>query len=415
MSANAEIIAELRRVLHERDEARERNTDLRTILEQVTRERDSYQRQLDAIGDAIVPALVQRIEPRLSRHPVTVIMAAGSLIAKIGEAIGCKFEDGDDLLEAVKELVRECNQARTLVDQLGTTRDKAEAELRDLQRSTSEALAQAVEWKRERDEWRDKYYALDQTAGELCESCGWAFKIPGEPCRCEVVRERDEARARVETVTASRDKAEDTIISLIDRVAWYRNLAISLGARPSQMLSANDRWLCEKEGAPRDYISAQSVELEDLWARNDRLVEDCRELRDRIKLVRGSFMGDVNERWLEMLNRAESERAEAVDMRMRLLTNPFLRKDADQRTREQEIEYLKYERDSARTVANNAVEEINALTAARCADEQAISEAYRRGAEAMREACARWMSEREGISQWVYDDALSTLPIPGEP
>lgn len=38
--------------------------------------------------------------------------------------------------------------------------------------------------------------------------------------------------------------------------------------------------------------------------------------------------------------------------------------------------------------------------------------AYRRGAEAMREACARWMSEREGISQWVYDDALSALPIP---
>ena len=41
--------------------------------------------------------------------------------------------------------------------------------------------------------------------------------------------------------------------------------------------------------------------------------------------------------------------------------------------------------------------------------------AYRRGAEAMREACARWMSEREGISQWVYDDALSALPIPEEP
>lgn len=42
-------------------------------------------------------------------------------------------------------------------------------------------------------------------------------------------------------------------------------------------------------------------------------------------------------------------------------------------------------------------------------------DAYRRGAEAMREACARWMSEREGISQWVYDDALSALPIPEEP
>jgi hypothetical protein len=43
------------------------------------------------------------------------------------------------------------------------------------------------------------------------------------------------------------------------------------------------------------------------------------------------------------------------------------------------------------------------------------ADAYRRGAEAMREACARWMSEREGISQWVYDDALSALPIPEEP
>ncbi len=42
-------------------------------------------------------------------------------------------------------------------------------------------------------------------------------------------------------------------------------------------------------------------------------------------------------------------------------------------------------------------------------------DAYRRGAEATREACARWMSEREGISQWVYDDALSALPIPEEP
>ena len=48
---------------------------------------------------------------------------------------------------------------------------------------------------RERDEWRDKFFALNQTAGELCNACGWAFKIPGESCRCEVVKERDEARA----------------------------------------------------------------------------------------------------------------------------------------------------------------------------------------------------------------------------
>jgi len=42
-------------------------------------------------------------------------------------------------------------------------------------------------------------------------------------------------------------------------------------------------------------------------------------------------------------------------------------------------------------------------------------DAFKRGAEAMRKACARWMSKREGISQWVYDDALSALPIPEEP
>jgi hypothetical protein len=47
----------------------------------------------------------------------------------------------------------------------------------------------------ERDEWRDKFHALNQTAGELCNACGWAFKIPGESCRCEVIKERDEARA----------------------------------------------------------------------------------------------------------------------------------------------------------------------------------------------------------------------------
>lgn len=44
----------------------------------------------------------------------------------------------------------------------------------------------------------------------------------------------------------------------------------------------------------------------------------------------------------------------------------------------------------------------------------ACTDAYRRGAEAMRKRCAMWMSEREGIAQWVYDDALSALPIPEE-
>ncbi len=121
-TANQEIIAELRRVLNERDEAREAldltKRELGRWVDRETktaRERDSYQRQLDAIGDAIVTSITKRIEPRISRHRVSVVMAAGSLIAKIGEAIGCEFEDGDDLLEAVEELVRERDEARASV------------------------------------------------------------------------------------------------------------------------------------------------------------------------------------------------------------------------------------------------------------------------------------------------------------
>lgn len=105
---------------------RETLAQLRTVLQ----ERDSYQRQLDTIGDAIVQALVHRIEPRLSRHPVTVIMSAGALIANIGEAIGCEFEDGDDLLEAVKALVCERDEARAERDQALCRQEDLEADVR---------------------------------------------------------------------------------------------------------------------------------------------------------------------------------------------------------------------------------------------------------------------------------------------
>jgi hypothetical protein len=37
-----------------------------------------------------------------------------------------------------------------------------------------------------------------QVSGELCQSCGWAMKFPGEPCRCELL-------AKVERLTAERE------------------------------------------------------------------------------------------------------------------------------------------------------------------------------------------------------------------
>jgi|LakMenE01Jun11ns_1017448.scaffolds.fasta_scaffold9874625_2 hypothetical protein len=30
---------------------------------------------------------------------------------------------------------------------------------------------------------------LEQTMGELCESCGWSMRLPDQPCRCELERE----------------------------------------------------------------------------------------------------------------------------------------------------------------------------------------------------------------------------------
>ena len=149
MSANAEIIAELRRVLNERDEAR--------------RERDSYQRQLDAIGDAIVTSITKRIEPRISRHPVTVIMAAGALFFKIGEAIGCEFEDGDDLLEAVKELARERDEARASCPDCAMWAERSARWHDDMQRAERERDAAA--WR-----LRDLEAAFDRAIAERDEA-----------------------------------------------------------------------------------------------------------------------------------------------------------------------------------------------------------------------------------------------------
>lgn len=178
MSANAEIIAELRRVLNERDQAREQLDLTKRELgrwvdreAKAVRERDSYQRQLDAIGDAIVTSITKRIEPRISRHPVTVVMAAGSLIAKIGEAIGCEFEDGDDLLEAVKELARERDEARAACPDCAMWAERSARWHDDMQRAECERDdMQRAE--RERDEARasaaDAYRRGAEAMREAC-------------------------------------------------------------------------------------------------------------------------------------------------------------------------------------------------------------------------------------------------------
>lgn len=219
------------------------------------RERDSFKRQLGTLQGAILTALVKRIEPRLSRHPVTVVQHAGSVIARIGEAIACQFDDGDDLVEAVKQLVRE----------------------------------------------------------------------------------RDEARAEVERQRELKD--------------YLRT------------------WLSSEE---LEGLRVKAAEHPLLW-------EEIHHLKAEVERLR------------EMAHDFEAMREDRDEARA-------------------EVERLRVE------LIRAGSRECD-IAACNCGTwhHQNPRAAYRRGAEAMREACAQWMSEREGISQWVYDDALSALPIPEEP
>lgn len=154
-------------------------------LAQAERERDSFKRQLATLQDAILLALVQRIEPRMSRHPVTVVQHAGSIIARIGEAMDCQFEDGDDLVEAVKELVRERDEARAEVEQLRAVLDATSQELADIAAAPAEerTIALGMELAVARAEAERLRTELIRTGSRECDipacNCGtWHHQSP---------------------------------------------------------------------------------------------------------------------------------------------------------------------------------------------------------------------------------------------
>ena len=101
----------------------------------------------------------------------------------------------------------------------------------------------------------------------------------------------------------------------------------------------------------------------------------------------------------EVMDELRKALAELEDCRAR---------NADMRTM---LEQVTRERDEARAEVEHAYREGGALYEAKIAGR----EAFRCGAEAMREACAEWISKHNGVSKWVYDDMLSDLPIPEEP
>ena len=271
MSANAEIIAELRRVLNERDEAREQldltKRELGRWVDRETkavRERDSYQRQLDAIGDAIVTSITKRIEPRISRHPVTVVMAAGSLIAKIGEAIGCEFEDGDDLLEAVKELVRECDEARAACPDCAMWAERSARWHSDMQRA-----------ERERDEARAEVERLRETKDCLRtwlsseELEGLRVKAAEHPLLWEEIHHlKDE----VKRLREKYDSVLEANVSLLDgapyvdaRAAFRRGAEAMRDAAANALDMAGQGTLCNTRECEHwgRYVRAQPIPEEE--------------------------------------------------------------------------------------------------------------------------------------------------------
>jgi hypothetical protein len=76
-----------------------------------------------------------------------------------------------------------------------------------------------------------------QVSGELCEACGWAMKFPGEPCRCETVKWRDEweafkARMTEQDASSFRRGAEAMRTALLQRVSWGSDLADRIRDEP---------------------------------------------------------------------------------------------------------------------------------------------------------------------------------------
>lgn len=250
----------------------------------------------------------------------------------------------EPLLEELEEARARNADMRAMLEQVTRERDEARAACPDCamwaERSARwhEDMQRA---ERERDEWRDKFLALNQTAGELCNACGWAFKIPGESCRCEVVKERDEARADLARSVAAWESA-----GMQGRTAHDAMLALA------------------KE---RDEARAETARLRRLL----NMAED--------ELVAADDHG-----------RREANRADTV---------------------EAEVEALKAERDEARAELSklrkdyDSVLEANVglLDGAPYVDARA---AFRRGAEAMREACARMepyaynLDDHLMISKW---------------
>ncbi len=112
------------------------------------------------------------------------------------------------------------------------------------------------------------------------------------------------------------DDLKDLTQRHVDHVCHYRNLAIVLGAKPNQMLTDYDKKLCEKGIDPDDngggyHWSVRDCieEVEDLWQKNEELRAEAERLR-ALKPV-GTYSMDWNHEQERLRLTAERDEARA--------------------------------------------------------------------------------------------------------
>jgi hypothetical protein len=119
--------------------------------------------QLSAIRARLDAATWKEWNPQIDYVEASHGFVSG--VRVITDAIRYCWPDQDDAVDA---------QAHAFCDLIASAADDLRALLDEVERLKND-LAMAR-----------------QVSGELCEACGWAMKFPGEPCRCELLRWRDE-------------------------------------------------------------------------------------------------------------------------------------------------------------------------------------------------------------------------------
>ncbi len=196
----------------------------------------------------MTPSQLSAIRERLDAASVVralmfVNMEASDLRALLDEVERLKAEldvsDSDDRL-AVKRLTAEVERLTAwqvaVADGLGYA-NHAEGQGGYEVADPETVIGAWREQEREVERLTNDLAMARQVSGELCEACGWAMRFPGESCRCELVKWRDEweafkAHTMEQGASSFARGAEAMRTALLQRVSWGSDLADRIRDEP---------------------------------------------------------------------------------------------------------------------------------------------------------------------------------------